>query len=329
MAARTDLPARFGIFPRLILLVVAAGAVIGTFTGSKVDIIIHQGQTTGDIARELRQTGVIRSTLTFRLIAKVVHYDKDIKAGVYHLRRRMTSALALWRLIHSRPDFVRIVIPEGFSGRQIAERLEANSLAPAQAFMEYVQANKLEGYLFPATYLFMPGASVESIAHRMHEEFTRNVEPEFAKHTVMRLSKTRVVVLASIVQREAVLPGERPMIAAVCLNRLTKRMRLEVDPTVQYALGYWKKGLTLQDLRTDSPYNTYVHYGLPPGPICSPGLDAIRAVLSPAQTDALYYVADNTGGHTFSNTYDEFLKAKRRAKRERRLKHLSALPSGT
>jgi len=110
------------------------------------------------------------------------------------------------------------------------------------------------------------------------------------------------------------------MIAAVSLNRLAKRMRLEMDPTVQYALGGWKKGLTLQDLRVNSPYNTYMHYGLPPSPICSPGLDAVRAVLSPSKTDALYFVADNTGGHTFSLTYEEHLKAKLKAKRERRLK---------
>lgn len=304
----------------VIVLLVAAIGAWWLLAGPKVDIVISQGQTTKDVANLLRDNGVIRFPIVFRVLAKTVRYDKNIQAGTYHVRRRMSSALALWRLTHSRPDLVRIVIPEGFSARQIAERLEANGIASADEFASYAKENRLEGYLFPATYQFMPNTPVDVAARRMRQEFIRNVGPEFSKHSITRLSKERVVILASIVQREAVLPQEQPMIAAVCLNRLTKRMRLEVDPTVQYALGSWKKGLSLQDLRIDSPYNTYIHYGLPPTPICSPGLNAIRAVLSPAETDALYFVADNTGGHTFSDTFEEHLKAKHKAKRERRLK---------
>src|SRR5208282_869706 len=132
-------------------------------------------------------------------------------------------------------------------------------VAPADAFMSYVNANHLEGYLFPSTYLLMPNTTAEAVAHRLHQEFVRNVEPEFSKHPATRLGKNQVIILASIVQREAVLPEEQPMIAAVYINRLIRKMRLEADTTVQAALGFWKKGLTLQDLRIDSPYNTYVH----------------------------------------------------------------------
>ena len=125
----------------------------------------------------------------------------------------------------------------------------------------------------------------------------------------------QAVTLASIVEREAVLPGEQPMVAAVYLNRMRIRMRLQADPTVQYALGYWKKGLTSEDLQNPSPYNTYVNYGLPPGPICNPGEGAFRAVLHPAQTDALFFVADLTGGHQFFATQEEHQKAKLAYKR--------------
>jgi len=286
--------------------------------GAPVNVAISPHQTTAEIARHLEQSGVLQFPRLFRGLARTSGLDRAFKPGVYHLRTHMGGALALWKLTHSQPDLVRISVPEGFSARQIAERLEANNVAGAKEFMDYVQANRLEGYLFPDTYDFMPNTPADQVAHRMHQEFKRKVEPEFDRFPPSRLNRAQAITLASIVQREAILPQERPMIAAVSLNRLAKRMRLEMDPTVQYALGGWKKGLTLQDLRVNSPYNTYMHYGLPPSPICSPGLDAVRAVLSPSKTDALYFVADNTGGHTFNVSYEEHLKAKLKAKRERR-----------
>lgn len=288
-------------------------------SGAAVNVAISPHQSTAEIARHLEQAGVLQFPRVFRGFAKLTGLDRAFKPGVYHLRAHMSGALALWRLSHTAPDLIRISIPEGFSARQIADRLEANGVASSEEFMKYVNANHLEGYLFPDTYDFMPNTPADAVAHRMYQEFKKRVEPELEK-TPSRLNHSQVVTLASIVQREATLPQERPMIAAVSLNRLAKRMRLEMDPTVQYALGGWKKNLTLQDLKVNSPYNTYMHYGLPPGPICSSGIDAVRAVLNPAKTDALYYVADNTGGHTFSATYEEHLKAKYKAKRERRLK---------
>lgn len=286
--------------------------------GPPVELSVPPGQSAGEVARLLRRNGVIGSVAAFKACAKLTRWDRGIKPGTYRLMRSMSEPRALWRLTHGRPEFVKIVIPEGFNARQIAERLETAGVVRAEELLSYVGANRLEGYLFPTTYHFSLNLKASDVAHRMHREFRDAVEPEFRGRPQGRLSPHQAVILASIVEREAVLPREKPMIAAVYLNRLSRRKPLEADPTVQYALGHWKKGLTLQDLRVDSPYNTYVFFGLPPGPICSPGLDSIRAVLEPARTDAIYFVADNTGGHSFNVAYEEHLKAKAKADRERR-----------
>ncbi len=286
--------------------------------GDPVTVTLMPGLPAAETARLLEREGVIGSSRAFRALAKVTRLDRKLKPGSYRLRKNMASPHALWRLSRGRPEWVRVVIPEGFSARQIAERLEAVRVASAQAFEEYVRRNRLEGYLFPTTYFLGFGMEAGAVAHLMHEEFRRNVEPVFQSSPQSRLSLDQAVILASIVEREAVLPEEKPMIAAVYLNRLSKRMRLEADPTVQYSLGRWKKRLSRKDLQFDSPHNTYVRYGLPPGPICSPGLDSIRAVLAPAKTDALYFVADHTGGHTFSADYGSHLRAVAAARRKSR-----------
>jgi UPF0755 protein len=167
----------------------------------------------------------------------------------------------------------------------------------------------------------------------MRQEFDARIRVEYeGQRPKPKLTLHQVLTLASIIEREATIQSEEPMIAAVYLNRLRLRMRLEADPTVQYSLGSWKKFLSSEDLRVSSPYNTYVHYGLPPGPICSPGLGAFRAALHPAQTDALYFVADNKGGHVFSVSYDEHMKAKRAFKRalraNRELQYRRTSPNG-
>ena len=149
----------------------------------------------------------------------------------------------------------------------------------------------------------------------MREEFDRQVLPVY-RASGRSLDVDKVVTLASIIERETTMDRERPIIASVYYNRFARSMRLEADPTVQYALGHWKKGLTLKDLQVDSPYNTYMHRGMPPAPICSPGLASIKATLYPDRTNYLYFMADYRGGHTFQSTYDEFLKAKAAAKKE-------------
>lgn len=287
--------------------------------GTAVEVDIAQGQSAREIGRALQEAGVISSPALFKALAKAARLDGDLKPGVFRLRRPMSSLEALWRLAHDQPVYAKVVIPEGFSARQVAERLQAQGVTQAEEFLRYVRTHRLEGYLFPITYHFSRSLAAPETARRMRQEFERVAGPELRNLSASRLSREQAVILASIVEREAVLAREKPMIAAVYLNRLAGRKPLEADPTIQYALGHWKRGLTLKDLKIDSPYNTYVRFGLPPGPICSPGLDSIRAVLAPARTDALYFVADNTGGHAFSLTYEEHLQAKEKAARERRL----------
>lgn len=304
------------------LLVFAAAAALAAFwwfhQGDSVDVTIPAGLSAAQTGSLLQEQGVIRFKFFFRAAAGMTGVDKKLKPGTYRLRRDMPIAAVL-RELEKGSSGARIVVPEGFSAGQIAERLEAAKVCSAADFRRYVAGNRLEGYLFPTTYYFEPGLGAEKAARRMREEFKRKIEAEYqAESRKPSYTLHQLVTLASIVEREAVRWQERPLIAAVYLNRLRIRMRLEADPTVQYALGYWKKNLSGADLRDPSPYNTYVHYGLPPGPICSPGLASFRAALRPADTQAIYFVADATGGHVFTATHEEHLKAKQSFKRARR-----------
>jgi len=278
----------------------------------EVVVILPEGVSASQAATLLKDKGVIVSRFIFRLAAKATGVDRRLKAGVYQLRQHMFLFSLLRDMNTGSNKGIKVVIPEGFSARQIAERLEALGVCQASDFEHYVAQKSLEGYLFPSVYYFKPKTTPEKAAQKMEDEFFRIIGTEYKRTApTLQLSLREALILASIVQREAVLSSEKPMIAAVYLNRLRLRMRLEADPTVQYALGRWKKDLTISDLKTNSPYNTYIHYGLPPGPICSPGLDSFIAALHPARTDALYFVSDNNGAHRFAATNEEHRRNKR------------------
>jgi UPF0755 protein len=297
-------------------------AIWFSWPGDLVEVAIPSGSTATQAASLLKKEGVVRSAWLFRAAARVAGIDRRLKPGAY----RFYAHMPLWQLIPllgSGSPEDRVLIPEGFATWQIAERLQATHICPAADFRQFVAEHRFEGYLFPTTYALTP-APASHIAERMRREFALHIEAEF-RRTSPKPSFTlhQLLTLASIVEREAARKAEGPLIAAVYFNRLKKRMRLEADPTVQYALGSWKKGLTLEDLHVNSSYNTYVHYGLPPGPICNPGLEAFKAVLHPAQTEAIYFVADNSGGHAFSTNLEDHLRAKRALKkllREQRLR---------
>ncbi len=304
------------------MLLLLGGLVLGAAVPGEdplVEVVIPPGLSATATAELLSARGVIRSSLLFRLTARFTGAERRLKPGTYRLKPGLGVRAALRALTAGTSNAVRVLIPEGFSARQIAERLEGNGLCKASEFLKVVEPRRLEGYLFPTTYQIDKSWDASRIADRMHEEFRKRIPPEFeraASRPAMTLHQ--LLTLASIVEREAVIASEKPMIAAVYLNRLRGRRMLEADPTVQYALGYWKKGLTYADLRHPSPYNTYNHFGLPPGPICNPGLDSFLAVLSPARTDAIFFVADAKGGHTFTGTLEEHNKAKQRFKKDLR-----------
>ncbi len=287
--------------------------------GAPVRVDIAEGLNARQTAELLSAQGVVQSAFIFRALIKLTRFDRDLKPGAYTFRRNEWPSVILRKLTLGLADDIKITIPEGFRASQIAGRLENAGIASALEFLAIVNTRKLEGRLFPSTYHFPPGYGAEKTAAVMHAEFVKNIAVAYtAAGLKTGLSFEEALSLASIVEREAVLKQERQIIAAVYLNRLKKKMPLQADPTVQYALGYWKKGLTRADLRTPSPYNTYLQRGLPPGPICSPGRESFLSVLNPAKTSVLYFVADMTGGHLFSETNEEHSKARSIYKKELR-----------
>jgi UPF0755 protein len=300
-------------------LAVAAGLFLTIRPGETVRVEIPERLSARQTAELLGRQRVVLSVPLFRVFLKATGFDRRLKPGTYTLRVHEWPTVVVRKLTLGLNDDLKITIPEGFRASQIAERLAADKIADAGDFEAYVKLRKLEGRLFPSTYHFPPGYGAERAAARMNEAFEREIGALYAAAAPKPwLSLGDCLIVASIVEREAVLSQERPMIAAVYLNRLKRHMPFQADPTVQYALGTWKPGLTREDLKTPSPYNTYVHQGLPPGPICSPGKESFEAVLKPANIGALYFVADTKGGHIFSETNEEQNDARLLRKRELR-----------
>ena len=281
--------------------------------GQPVKVVIPEGAGAGQAAASLKREGAIRSAFWFKALVKLTGTGRRLMPGEYTLRRGMSAEEALWRLTHSTYiSSVRVVIPEGWRMEQIADRLEANGIVSAEAFLKLAREQKLEGYLFPSTYHLKKNTPPQEVLNLLKSEFDRQIKPLFSKGFPEKLDERKTLIIASLVEREAMDDSERPLIAAVYINRHRKGMPLEADPTTQYALGYWKKALTYKDLKFKSPYNTYVVGGLPPGPICNPGQSSVAATLAPANLDALYFVADRKGKHIFNASFKEHLKAKKR-----------------
>jgi UPF0755 protein len=303
-----------------IALAVVVALVVGAFMlrpGTPRRIEIPEGLSARQTVELLSANRIVVSAFFFRLFLKLTRFDRHLKPGTYTLRVHEWPTVVVRKLTLGLTDDVKISIPEGFRASQIAQRLASDGIADGRDFEAYVQLRKLEGKLFPSTYHFPPGYGAERVAQKMLEAFEHEIVAAYANaNPKPSVTFEQALIVASIVEREAVLPQERPVIAAVYLNRLKKRMPLQADPTVQYAVGYWKKNLTRSDLKLPSPYNTYLHQGLPPGPICNPGLDSFLAVLKPANSTALYFVADARGGHIFTGTNEEHIAARRLYKHE-------------
>ncbi len=301
------------VFIGLLALMLGAGKWYFFSKGDLVTVQIRPGQTGAEVARELKEKGVIRSELLFRLLLRFVASSQDLKAGRFDLRQH-TSDLEVINCIKTGQctHYEKVTVLEGWRAEEIAEELARRNITDASAFLGEVRARNLEGYLFPSTYLFAENTPALKVIEEMLAQYRKHISPLFARYSGP-LTEQQALTLASIVEREAVVHDERPKIAAVYTNRFTMGKRLEADPTVQYALGFnereqrhWKRGLTYRDLRINSPYNTYRFGGLPPGPICNPGVASVRAVLEPEpEFNALYFVADNTGRHAFSRTFHE------------------------
>lgn len=288
-------------------------------------VIIPAGASTVEIANLLKRMQVIRDPLLFRILTRAEHLDNKLQAGEYEFSANMSTMQVLHKIARGETASQPFTIPEGFTVEQIAGLLAEKGLADRERFLsaarnersayEFLKYNPaagyaVEGFLYPDTYRISKGMKEEEILAMLLKKFATTVTGEMrAKAAAQGLDLYRLITLASLVEREAKAEGERPIIAAVFLHRLQIDMPIQSCATIQYILGTPKAELSIQDTQIESPYNTYLYPGLPPGPIANPGLASIQAVLNPAATDALYFVARTDGTHIFSPTYEEHLQA--------------------
>lgn len=297
---------------------------VSSTSGNDITIVVKNGMNTNDISELLYQQGLIKSKVTFNLLARFEGMQNSLQAGDYVLQKNMTIKEIIQVLSKGKTTYVDFTVPEGYTVDQIAKLLEEKKLANGEKFKKIAQTDisydyinpqknvkyKVEGFLFPDTYKVPKSINEEALVKMMASQFNDKFTPDMRERAkVLNLSLRDVVILASLVEKEAQKENERAIIAAVFLNRLKKNMPLQSCATIQYILGYPKPELSIQDTEIPSPYNTYQNMGLPPGPIANPGLASINAVLYPAATDYLFFVADKNGVHHFSNTYEEHLAA--------------------
>ena len=295
----------------------------------QVDFVVQPDESVDSIAQRLHDVGLVRSPTYFRFRVRLTNAGEKIIAGKYQLDTGMSTSQII-RTITSKDaalaPVVEVRFQEGWRTEQFAEELVSVGLAPSvDDFMRATEDPKwndkfsflhtrpsgvaLEGYLFPDTYSVREDATVDDIIEMLLTNFEQRAAPQLlAQADALGMTLHQVVTMASIIEREAALPDERSTIASVYYNRLAIPMPLQADPTVQYQLGApgdWWPQLTGDNLQQDGRYNTYLNPGLPPGPICNPGLASIQAALQPAQTDYLYFVAKGDGSHAFATTYEE------------------------
>lgn len=287
--------------------------------GQNIYVMVKPGMGANDIAAELVNLGVIDSKMRFWWLTKIHGYGSQIKTGTYAFQAGMDENEVLQKLVAGDTTIIKFTIPEGFSVREIAKRLadaglvdEQAFLAAAKDFAPYPYMKKqpnvqfaAEGFLFPDTYeLHSDAATPEGIMKMMAEDFDQRLTPAMRQQAAaMNLSIYNLITLASLVEKEARYDEDRPIIAQVFLKRLAIGMPLQSDTTLQYLMAAPKEDVSIEDTKIQSPYNTYQVTGLPPGPIANPGLKSIEAVLHPAATDYLYFVADRQGHNHYSTNY--------------------------
>lgn len=275
-------------------------------------VSVPEGMSLSAVSATLEEAGVIRSALVFRTLIVVLGAEHNVQAGDYLFKEpkdifTVARALSIGAF-GLEPE--RITIPEGATTRSMANILGNRLLRfDPQRFLELAQP--LEGYLFPDTYFFLPNATEEKVIETMRQNFDTQIAEIMPLIASSTHSLEDLVIMASIIEKEAHISADRRMISGVLWNRIARNMPLQVDVTFLYTLGKGTFLLTRQDLASDNPYNTYVHKGLPPGPINSPSLDSIKAALQPTKNKYLFYLADFDGVTHYSRTYEQHLELKR------------------
>ena len=286
---------------------------------------IQEGWGASVIADLLYEDGIIKYPLAFRLQSKLGGYDSQFQPGAITVHNGMSYNEILETLTTANRDTIKVVIPEGYEARQIAEALSEAGLPCANEFMNALDPTlydykflenlpdrdiKLEGYLFPATYEIPETYTAQEVVNLMLKSFDNIfIQEYYDRAAQMGMSVDEIVTMASIVERETNADSERSKVAGVFYNRKNSGMKFQSCATVQYVLGEHKPVLSIADTKIDSRYNTYVYPGLPIGPICNPGEECIKAALYPENTDAYYFCLSKNGEHIFSTTYEEHVKA--------------------
>ena len=290
-----------------------------------ITVIIKPGDSLNQVARQLLDDGVVESRMMLVYPARLMNLDRKLTPGRYDFTGRNSCKSVLAKLESA--DFLRIklTIPEGTTIWKVASLVAAKmqldsaglvDLNHDSTFLAQHNLTTLEGFLFPETYFFTWGVGEKEVAAEMVTMYYSQTDSIWPDSIIGNLSRYDIVNLASIIEAETGQKNERALVSSVYHNRLRKRMKLDADPTVIYGLGGLERPLYRNDLKKDTPYNTYLHRDLPPTPINSPGLAAIKAALNPEESDYFYFVADNTGGHIFSRTVQEHNRAKQRVKSE-------------
>ncbi len=311
--------------------VLAAGVIVGVaatwfrnavyvdraLPAQQTDVIVPRGASFAEVVAVLRRENVLEHPLAFRLLARLRRVENDVKAGEYRFPAHESSDEVLQRLVRGEQLAVWVTIPEGYTAREIAGALAGRALGDAGAYvhaflddggisLDGTRTPNLEGYLFPSTYLVPTGASPVRIAGLLVGQFRKELPSDAgARARALHRSVPDVVTVASLVEREGKADEDRPLIASVIYNRLRLGMPLEVDASIEYVFPEHHDVITKRDLQIDSPYNTYLHTGLPPTPIANPGKASLDAAFHPASTEYLYYVAKPDGHSVFAKTLQE------------------------
>ena len=307
----------------LVAMCVVSAACVGQPHGTPTRVIIPRGASFGQATDSLANGGLVGWPKMFRLYGRLTGGDRNIKPGTYLLKHGTPWNSIISALNGGHGLVNTVTIPEGYTIAQISPLLAKTLKVPTDSVTAAVSdtallsrldvPNKtLEGYLFPDTYAFPVGTTARQAVREMVYSFERRWRPDWDSSVAdLKINRNDLVTMASIVEREARLPEERPVIAAVYYNRLKRGMLLQADPTVQYALGHHVGRVLYKDLTIDSPYNTYVHKGLPPGPVASPGVASLAAAANPANVPYLYFVATRDGHHEFRMTLEQHTDAVR------------------
>ncbi len=292
-------------------------------------ITVEKGKSLAGIAGKLERKGAIRSELFFRYYARFLGYDKKLQAGTYRFPPDVSPREILEMMSEGAIETARLSIPEGLTVEEIASRTADNLDIAEDEFMEAVRKGgegrdylpsreevdyRLEGFLYPTTYSVPFDISAERLIDVMLDKFENRWLEELREAEApinSNLSENELIIIASLVEKEARLVEEKPLIAGVIYNRLEKDMKLQIDATVQYSLPRRQERLLYRDLEVESRYNTYLHRGLPPGPIASPGDNAISAAINPEESNYLFYFARSDGSHVFTESYEEHLEKQR------------------